>query len=335
MKAVRTSHEADYEERFQMKDARITKVTAFAPASVANVGCGFDVLGFAIHGPGDEVKAQLGNGEGVVIESIEGDGGKLPYEPGSNTATRAVMSLLENLDEPPASQIRISINKKMPLGSGLGSSAASSVAAAVAVNRLLGEPFSKEELLPFVLEGEMAASGTPHADNVAASLMGGFILVRSNDPLDVIALECPKELYCTIIHPRIEIATKNTRQLLRKEVPLSRAIAQWGNVGALVAGLYKDDPELIGRSMQDGIVEPTRAFLIPGFDRMKQVAMENGALGFSISGAGPSVFTLSRSAGQASGIGEAVGAVLEKLGLEYNIIVSEINRQGSHILEES
>lgn len=317
-----------------MKQNEKKRVTAFAPASVANVGCGFDVLGFAIHGPGDEVTARFGEGAGVQIESIEGDEGKLPLEPLKNTAGRAVLSLIESLDTPPGREVILTIRKNMPLGSGLGSSAASSVAAAVAVNRLLGEPFTREELLPFVLQGELAASGSPHADNVAASLLGGFILVRSNDPLDVIPLDSPKELFCTVIHPKIEIATKNTRLILRKEVSLARAVAQWGNVGALVAGLYKNDLDLIGRSMEDGIVEPSRSFLIPGFDQMKVAAKSSGALGFSISGAGPSVFTLSRSEAIAKGVGEAVGKVLAGLGLEYDVTVSEINRKGSYILNE-
>lgn len=312
-----------------------TFVRAFAPASVANVGCGFDVLGFAIDGPGDEVVATFGADEpGVKIESIEGDAGKLPLDPAKNTAGKAVISLLESLDDIVPKSVCMKIIKKMPLGSGLGSSAASSVAAAVAVNCLLGNPYRREELLPFVVEGELAASGSTHADNVAASLLGGFILVRSNDPLDVIPLECPPGLYCTIIHPKIEIATKNTRLILRKEVPLAKAVAQWGNVGALVAGLYKNDLELIGRAMQDGIVEPTRSFLIPGFDRMKTVAFDKGALGFSISGAGPSVFTLSKTIDIAMNIGTGAGKVLDDLGLDYDVIVSEINRKGSCILEE-
>lgn len=311
------------------------KVTAFAPASVANVGCGFDVLGFAIEGPGDIVIAELRKGTGIVIDSIGGDDGKLPVEPMNNTAGRAVMSLLENLSDMPGGRIHLRIIKKMPLGSGLGSSAASSVAAAVAVNHLLEEPFSREELLPFVVQGELAASGSPHADNVAASLLGGFILVRSNDPLDVIPLEYPENLYCTVIHPKIEIATKNTRLILRKEVPLSKAVAQWGNVGALVAGLYKNDTALIGRSMQDGIVEPTRSFLIPGFEKMKSAALESGALGFSISGAGPSVFTLSSTEGIAGKVGADAGEVLANLGLDYDVIVSGINKKGSYIVEES
>jgi homoserine kinase len=309
-------------------------VRSFAPASVANVGCGFDVLGFAIDGPGDEIEARLTGGNGVTISHIDGDDGKLPYEAEKNTAGKAVLSLLGSMEDSVGFGIELKIHKKMPLGSGLGSSAASSVAAAVAVNRLLGNPYSREELLPFVIDGEHAASGSPHADNVAASLLGGFILVRSNDPLDVISLPVPKGLYCTVIHPRIEIATKQTRQILRKQVSLSKAVAQWGNVGAMVAGLYENDIELIGRSMQDVIVEPTRSFLIPGFQRMKSAVLESGAVGFSISGAGPSVFALSDSEEIASEVGVKAGNVLTDIGLDYDIIVSAINEKGAYIKDE-
>lgn len=309
-------------------------VRAFAPATVANVGCGFDVLGFAIDGPGDEVFAQRRDEPGVEIVSIEGDDHKLPLEPMENTAGRGVMSLLEAVEQGDSVGVELTIIKKMPLGSGLGSSAASSVAAVVAVNHLLGNPFTRYELLPFVAEGELAASGSSHADNVSAALLGGFILVRSNHPLDVISLETPEGLFCTIIHPKIEIPTKNTRLILRKQVPLAKAVAQWGNVGALVAGLYKKDFDLIGRSLNDEIVEPTRSFLIPGFENMKQAALETGALGLSISGAGPSVFSLSTSEETARQIGREAGKVLEDLELEYDVYISEVNRIGSKIIEE-
>ncbi|MEX0995398.1 MAG: homoserine kinase [Balneolaceae bacterium] len=318
-----------------MKTNERKSVKAFAPATVANVGCGFDVLGFAIDGPGDEVIAERRDEPGVEIGSIEGDEHKLPFEPMENTAGRGVLSLLEAVEDGDSIGVRLHITKKMPLGSGLGSSAASAVAAVVAVNRLLGSPFTKEELLAFAVEGELAASGSPHADNVSASLLGGFILVRSNDPLDVISLETPEGLFCTIIHPKIEIPTKNTRLILRKEVPLSKAVSQWGNVGALVAGLYRKDFDLIGRSLSDAIIEPTRSFLIPGFEEMKQASLQAGALGFSISGAGPSVFALSTSGETARRIGEETGKVLDHLELEYDVYISEVNRMGSKIMEET
>ncbi|MEX1011747.1 MAG: homoserine kinase [Balneolaceae bacterium] len=307
-------------------------IRVFAPATVANVGCGFDVLGFAIDGPGDEVLATLDERPGVVIDSIDGAEDRLPLAPEKNTGGRGVQSLLKALGREETG-IRLRIHKKMPLGSGLGSSAASAVASVVAANELLGAPLKREELLPHVVEGEVAASGTAHADNVAASLLGGFVLVRSDNPPDVISLDYPKDLCCTIIHPKIEIETRNTRMILRKEVSMANAIQQWANVGALVAGLYKGDYDLIGRSLQDRIVEPIRSVLIPGYDRMKNRAMEAGAIGFSISGAGPSVFALCRSLEQAQEIGESAGSVLEEMDLEYDLHLSPVNHKGSYILE--
>jgi homoserine kinase len=307
-------------------------ITAFAPATVANVGCGFDVLGFAIHGLGDFVTAAFSNTRGVSIRSITGEGGKLPLEADKNTAGLAAMALLEELGQKEVGVV-LSITKKMPLGSGLGSSAASSVAAIKAVNSLLNDPFTTSELLPFAVEGEMAASGTPHADNVAAALFGGFILVKTHQPPDVIQLPTPKELHCTIIHPKIEIQTKHSRQILKKEVPLQKAVTQWANMGALVAGLYTNDYDLISRSLHDVIIEPMRAVLIPGFIEMKQAALDSGALGCSISGSGPSLFALSRSEKEAVKIGESMGKVLATIGLDYDLHISGINTEGASIVK--
>ncbi len=307
------------------------EVKAFAPATVANVGCGFDVLGFAIHGLGDTVTAVLSDKPGVRITRITGDGGRLPVETEKNTAGLAVQALLNKTGKMDETGIELSIEKKMPLGSGLGSSAASSVAAVVAVNALLGEPFSKNELLPFAVEGELAASGTAHADNVAAALFGGFILVKNHQPPDVISLHTPDKLHCTLIHPGIEIQTKNSRMILKKQVSLEKAVTQWGNVGALIAGLYTEDYDLIGRSLHDEIIEPVRSLLIPGFDRMKAAAMDAGALGCSISGSGPSVFALSTSKSEAETIGRKMGDVLDEIGLEFDIHISKINTQGAAV----
>lgn len=308
------------------------KVKAFAPASVANVACGFDVLGFAIDQPGDFVEAERRKEPGVVIDFISGDDGRLPTEPLENTAGRAVVAMLLELgmDDQPGVSLRI--EKDMPLGSGLGSSAASAVAAVVAVNELLGKPFSRRELLEFALEGEMAASGSPHGDNISASLLGGIVLVRSHQPLDVISLNVPDQLVATVVHPHIEINTKNTRLILRKNVQLAKAVEQWGNVGALIAGFYTEDYELIGRSMKDVIIEPSRSILIPGFDEMKEEALKAGALGFSISGAGPSVFALSQSKKIAEEVGKAVGKVLDTFNLDFGIYTSSINKRGSYIV---
>lgn len=310
-----------------------TFVKAFAPATVANVGCGFDVLGFAIHGPGDSVSATLSDKAGVRIVSITGEGGKLPYETEKNTAGLSVLSLLKEAGKEHIG-IELGIEKKMPLGSGLGSSAASSAAAVAAVNHLLGEPFSQMELLPFAVEGELAASGTPHADNVAAALLGGFVLVKEHNPPDVIPLPSPPELYCVVIHPHIEIETRRSRQILKKEVLLEKAIRQWANMGALVSGLFREDYDLIGRSLHDEIIEPVRSVMIPGFQGMKKGAMDAGALGCSISGSGPSLFALTRGESDARRAGEKMGDVLKEIGLEFDLHLSEINRKGAVIEEE-
>lgn len=309
------------------------KIKAFAPATVANVGCGFDVLGFAIHGLGDVVTASFSDRAGVRITSITGDEGKLPTETEKNTAGLAVLSLLEKANLPKDVGIELQIEKKMPLGSGLGSSAASSVAAVVAVNELLGGIFTRDELLPFSVAGEMAASGSAHADNVAASLFGGFILVKEHLPPDVISLQTPDELYCTIVHPHIEIQTKNSRKILKKQVLLENAVKQWGNVGSLIVGLYTNNYELIGQSIHDEIVEPVRSLLIPGFQYMKSAALKAGALGCSISGSGPSLFALSRSHDHASEIGLKMGEVLDGIDLGYDIHLSAINKEGAAIIE--
>ncbi|REL33408.1 homoserine kinase [Rhodohalobacter sp. SW132] len=309
-------------------------VKAFAPASVANVSCGFDVLALAINEPGDIVEVSKSDKPGVSIDEITGDDGLLPREPIKNTAGRAALALIANLDEEPDFGISIRIHKMMPLGSGMGSSAASSVAAVVALNRLLGDPFSKMDLLNFALEGELAASGSPHADNVSASLLGGFTLIRSQNPLDVVQLHVPDGLVIAVFHPHLSISTKNTRLILRKSVQMSQAVKQWGNVGGLIAGLYTEDFDLISRSMEDHIVEPARSILIPGFDEMKEYALKAGALGFSISGAGPSVFALCRSEEIARTIQNDIVKILDTYNLQVDTYVSPVNRKGSYVIEE-
>lgn len=308
------------------------RVIAFAPATVANVACGFDVLGFAIHGLGDRVSASFSQTPGLSIESITGDEGRLPISVKENTAGLAVLSLLDELETLPEQGIVLSIEKQMPLGSGLGSSAASSVAAVVAVNELLGNPFSKKNLLPFAVAGEMAASGEAHADNAAASLLGGFILVKSHRPPDVIDLPTPEKLHCTIIHPDIEIQTKNSRRILKKDVSLEKAVKQWGNLGSLIAALYTNDYDLIADSLHDEIIEPVRSLLIPGFDKMKQAALDAGALGCSISGSGPSLFALSTSRERAEQIGVKMGEVLKSESLSFEIHISRMNTEGAQII---
>ena len=308
----------------------ITSVKAFAPASVANVSCGFDVLAFAIHGPGDIVELSKRDKPGVEISEIEGDGGLLPKNPPiDNTAGRAAIAMIEDLGIAEKVGFSIRIKKMMPLGSGMGSSAASSVAAVVALNELLDNPYKKGDLLQFAMQGELAASGSPHADNVSASLMGGFTLVRSQNPLDIVKLHVPEGLIAAVFHPNISISTKNTRLILRKSVQMSQAVQQWGNVGGLIAGFYTEDFDLISRSMTDHIVEPARSILIPGFDEMKRSAMEKGALGFSISGAGPSVFALCRSEEDAHSIRKEIERILDTFSLTVDSYISPINMEGS------
>lgn len=307
-----------------------SSITVFASATVANVACGFDVLGFAVDAPGDLVTAKRSETPGVVIESIEGDGGKLSTDPIKNTASFPVIKMLEHLGSKQG--ISISLKKQMPLGSGLGSSAASSVAALVAVNELLGNPLSRKELLPFAMEGERLACGAAHADNVAPSLLGGFVLIRSYSPLDVISIPTPENLWCTVVHPHVEVRTEDARSILRRTIPLSAAIKQWGNVAGLIAGLFMKDLALLGRSLEDEIVEPLRAMLIPGFYEVKKAALENGALGSSISGSGPSVFALSETQEKAKNIGKAMENAFTKIGLASEVFVSKINTKGPRIL---
>jgi homoserine kinase len=311
-----------------MNDKEIQEVRTYAPGSVANVGCGFDVMGFAINEPGDEIVARFGKQPGVKIIAIHGNNADLPLDAHKNTAGVAAISLLKSLDISDNSGIELELFKNMPLGSGLGSSAASAVAAVVAVNHLLGEPYTKKELLPFAVAGEYVSCGASHADNAAASLLGGFIFVRSNNPLDVIELPTPDDLFCSVIHPDIEIRTEDTRKILRKEIFLADAVSQWGNVGALVAGLYKNDYDLIGRSLHDQIIEPIRSVLIPGFDKIKKAALDSGALGCSISGSGPSIFALSRGRVTAKQVGSSMEKAIQEIGLSYSLFISPINKQG-------
>ncbi|HKK45652.1 MAG TPA: homoserine kinase, partial [Balneolaceae bacterium] len=286
------------------EQAQLQEVKVFAPASVANVSCGFDVMGFALDRPGDEIVARRSEKAGIRITSISGENGVLPASVDKNTAGVAAKSLLEHLQKEVG--IELEIHKKMPLGSGLGSSAASAVGAAVAVNRLLGSPCSTKELLPFVAEGERVACGAAHLDNVAPSLFGGFVFIRSQETADVFELDCPKPLFATVVHPQIEIKTEDTRRILRRDVPLSKAVTQWGNVGGLVAGLLKGDYGLISRSLQDVIIEPIRSVLIPGFDQVRNAALDAGALGSGISGSGPSIFALSVDRDTARKVGEVM-----------------------------
>lgn len=306
-------------------------IKASAPATVANVSCGFDIFGFAVESPCDEVTLTIRDTPGVVITRITGDEGRLPMESDRNTAGVAVREYLKALGSDQG--IGIELTKNLPLGSGMGSSAASSVAALVAINHIMGEPMKRDDLLPFAMEAERVACGSPHADNVAPSLLGGFVLIRGYDPLDVVRIPTPDELYCTLVHPQLELNTEDSRNVLKASVPLRDAVKQWGNIAGLVAGLMKPDYDLIGRSLHDYIAEPLRSVLIPGFDRIKKMAVEAGALGAGISGSGPTIFALSASAEIAGKVGSVIRDEFEGFRVDSEVYVSKINRKGAKVEE--
>jgi len=312
----------------------VNYIKAFAPATVANVSCGFDIFGFAIEEPGDVVEIQRREEPGIIIKDIFGDEGRLPRNPEKNAVTGVMIHLLKHLGITDFG-CEVTLHKNMPLGSGMGSSAASAVAGVVALNELLDCPLTRTELLPFAMEGERIASGSAHADNVGPALLGGFVIIRSYNPLDVFSIPVPKDLYCTLVHPDIEINTKDARYILRDEVSLKNTISQMGNVAGLVAGLMKEDYDLISRSMVDVIIEPVRSILIPDFDKVKQAALDNGALGCSISGSGPSMFALSRGVENAEKVGQVMKRTFSEAGIESSTHVSLINQGGPLVMERN
>lgn len=307
-------------------------IKVFAPATVANVVCGYDILGFAVNEPGDEVVMRMSDTPGIRITKITGDDGRLPLDPEKNTVSVSVKHYLEAIGQSGLG-IEIELHKKMPIGSGLGSSSASTVAGLFAANKLMNNALTDEELLPFAMKGEEMACGHGHADNVAPSLLGGFVLVRSYTPLDVIRLPFPKNLYCAIIFPDVNVPTRDARQLIRSKVLLKDAVTQWGNIAGLVSGLFMNDLPLIGRSMQDILVEPVRSILIPDFYRLREIAMENGALSFGISGSGPSVFSFADNEQSAVKITKVLADHLAGLNIATKTYVSAINAQGPKILD--
>ncbi len=298
-------------------------VSVRSPATVANMVCGFDVLGFAVNDPYDEMHIRFTDEAGIII--INEDEYNLPTEPELNVAGAALLAMLEELNEPIGFELRIC--KHIKPGSGVGSSAASAAGAVVAANRLLNDRFTKEDLVRFAMNGEKVASGVKHADNIAPCIYGGVTLIRSIFPLDIIELTAPP-LYVTIVHPQIEVRTADARGILKQQVLLKDAIRQWGNIGGLVAGLLKSDYELIGRSLEDVLIEPVRSILIPGFDMIKQQSKEAGALGGGISGSGPSIFMLSKDESTAKLVEKEMHHIYEQLGLEHHTYVTTINQTG-------
>ncbi|RNL50341.1 homoserine kinase [Pedobacter jejuensis] len=306
-------------------------IRVFAPATVANVVCGFDVLGFAVNEPGDEVEMRLTDTPGVIIKRITGDDGKLPLDAAKNTVSASVQHYLQHINRLDVG-VEIELHKKMPIGSGLGSSSASTVAGLFAINKLMGDLLTAKELVPFAMKGEELACGYGHADNVAPAIMGGFVLVRSYEPLDVISLPTPAGMFAAIVYPQVDVPTKDARQMIRSKVFLKDAVTQWGNVAGLVSGLFMNDFDLIGRSMKDVLVEPTRSILIPGFEEMRNLAMENGAIGFGISGSGPSVFALTKDEETAKKITKAQQQHLHKLNINSKAFVSSVNAEGPRVM---
>ncbi|HSK13904.1 MAG TPA: homoserine kinase [Phnomibacter sp.] len=298
-------------------------IKIYAPGTVANMVCGFDVLGFALNDPADEMWLKLTDKPGIVIHPDPQY--NLPTEPEKNVAGAALLALLEAAPEGIGFELKIT--KHIKPGSGVGSSAASSAGAVAGANALLGNIFSKEQLVQFAMFGEKVASGVKHADNIAPCLYGGVTLIRSIHPLDIIPLPSPA-LHVSLVHPQIEVRTADARAILKKQLLLKDAIRQWGNVAGLVAGLTLGDHELIGRSLEDHLIEPVRSILIPGFDEIKQRCKAQGALGGGISGSGPSIFMLSTTAATAQAVAREMSAVYERLGVDHHTYVTTINNEG-------
>ncbi|MEM1179527.1 MAG: homoserine kinase [Acidobacteriota bacterium] len=286
------------------------KVSAFAPGSVSNIACGFDCLGFAVDGPGDLVTAEPKDSPGVEILEISGDGGRLPLEADRNTAGVAVTALLRAVGREEAG-VALRIEKRMPLSSGLGSSAASAVAGARAAAELLGLEATRHQLLKAALEGERVACGSAHPDNATPSLYGGFVLIRSMEPLDIVELPVPEGLTCALVRPHVDVETRAARGALGDTLALATAVRQWANLGSLVAGLYRGDLELVSRSLVDHVAEPKRAHLVPGFREIQAAAVASGALGCSLSGSGPSIFALCGSPEDAERVAGAMVAAVD------------------------
>lgn len=305
-------------------------IKVFAPATVANVCCGFDVLGFAVDFPGDEVVLTLNESKEITISKIVGDEGRLPLEASKNTAGVAVQSFLKAVGVEQG--VEIELRKNLPLGSGMGSSAASGVAALVAINELLGSRLTREQLVPFAMEAERIACGSAHADNVAPCLMGGFVLIRDYQPLDVVKVNVNLDLFCTLVHPHLEVKTSDSRRVLRPTLSLKDAITQSGNIAGLMIGLAQGDSPLISRSLKDVIAEPIRSAFIPGFKQVKQSAISAGALGCGISGSGPTLFALSTNHNSAQQVGEAMQLEFLKNHLKSDVYVSKINQLGARAI---
>jgi len=310
-----------------MKEIRI-----FSPATIANISCGFDVLGCCLDAIGDEMIVRKSSDKGVKITKIVGE--ELPLDTDKNVAGVAALALLDTFQNDIEFGFEIEIYKKIKPGSGIGSSAASAAGSVFAINELLDRPFSKTELVAFACEGERLACGSPIADNVAPAIFGGFTLVKSTKPLKIIELPTLQGLYATIIHPQIEIKTSDSRAILPKSIGLNDAVKQWANVGSLVHALHTNDYKLFAESLTDHIVEPHRSKLIPDFDKVKTNALKAGALGCGISGSGPSIFTFSKDKQTSEYVSNTIRKVYSKNDIPFHIYISKINRDGIKILNK-
>ncbi|MEO8412884.1 MAG: homoserine kinase [Ginsengibacter sp.] len=314
-------------KNYQKRKLAIGKcVKVFAPATIANIVCGFDVLGMALNDPRDVMQLTLNDEPGIRI--VHDDIYNLPTIPEQNVAGVSLLELMQELGG--GYGFDLIIEKHIKPGSGLGSSAASSAGVVVAANQLLGNIFSKEDLVRFAMAGEKLASGVKHADNISPGIYGGITLIRSIFPLDIISLKAPP-MFVTVVHPQIEVKTSDAREILRKEVLLKDAIKQWGNIAGLVAGFMKGDYGLISRSLEDVIIEPVRSMLIPGFDEVKKKSVEAGALGGGIAGSGPSIFMLCEEKNTAIKVEKIMKEIYDSTGLLYHTYVTTINNEGIQI----
>lgn len=304
------------------------EIKIFSPATVANVSCGFDILGFCLDSIGDEMIIRKVNKKGIHITKIEGY--DLPFEADKNVAGVSALALYNEAN--PDCGFEIEIYKHIKPGSGIGSSSASASGSVFAINKLLGKPFNKTQLTYFAMQGEKLASQSEHADNVAPGIFGGFTLVKSLKPLEVLEIPTPNDLFATIIHPQIEIKTAESRAILPKEIPMQDAIKQWANVGSLIHGLHTSDYDLISRSLKDVVVEPHRSKLIPYFNDVKTKVLNAGALGCGISGSGPSIFALSKGIETAEKVESAMRNVYSKTDIVFETYVSKINTEGIRIM---
>lgn len=307
----------------------MSKIKIKAPATIANLSCGYDLLGLAINDPGDVIEAELNNSGKIIIKSITGFN-NLSKDPDKNVVGKVLQAVQKKMNLKYGFSIKL--HKGINQGSGIGSSAASSAAAAVAAHHLLGKPFTDNELVDLAMEGELLASGEKHADNVAPSILGGITLIRSYNPLDIIRLEAPSNLYCIVFHPHTELKTSESRAVVPKQIPVKTAIAQCGNLASFVSGILQSDYNQISKSLQDFIAEPYRASLVPAFNEVKNAAIKSGALGAGISGSGPSVYALCKSKRDIENVRDSMKHVYVNNNIKYDVFISKVNQKGCEIV---